>query len=359
MTTGLFAGKFLPPHRGHITSILRAATMCDRLYVVICERKQEDRSLCLASCGKYIDGRLRKQWLQEEFLNMEERIQVRLIDESDLPPYPDGWAPWAERIRHSFNDYLEPIDLIFGGEHEYAGCFEKHFPGSRYQVLDPSRSRWPISGTLVRQDPILYWDYIIGPARPFFALRVLVTGTESCGKTTLVKTLAKIYHTSWSEEVGRDYALQYLGGDETIFTDEDFRRIAHLQYENDFRALRSANRVCFIDTDAVVTDYYSQLYMGHCNPHVRSFVDPNRYDAVFLMKPDVPWVADGQRLNAQGRNELHARLKGAYEAAGFTNLIEIGGHYDGRLEAAMTHVDALFAGYRELFARRAGEATAP
>ncbi|MDX1392527.1 MAG: adenylyltransferase/cytidyltransferase family protein, partial [Rheinheimera sp.] len=32
MKTGVFPGKFLPPHRGHITAILRAHALCDKLY---------------------------------------------------------------------------------------------------------------------------------------------------------------------------------------------------------------------------------------------------------------------------------------------------------------------------------------
>jgi HTH-type transcriptional repressor of NAD biosynthesis genes len=38
---------------------------------------------------------------------------------------------------------------------------------------------------------------------------VAVIGTESCGKSTLVKKLAKFYNTNYVHEVGRDYCDKY------------------------------------------------------------------------------------------------------------------------------------------------------
>jgi HTH-type transcriptional repressor of NAD biosynthesis genes len=337
---GLFFGKFLPLHRGHITSILKAYTMCDKLYVCLSIR-EDDAKLYHDAYGRYIDPKIRIKWLKQELQNME-NIKVVTVNESTLPPYPDGFADWASLVKLSVG---EPIDIIFTGEPDYIPGLNKYFPGSKCELIDPSRSQWNVSGTVIRQNPIKYWDYIVGSARPFFAIKILVTGTESCGKTTLVKMLAKIYHTSWSEEIGRFYAANYLGGDEQIFTDEDFLRIAHLQYENDFQALRSANKTCFIDTDAVVTNYYSELYLGKTNPKVATYIDPSRYDIIFLMKPDVEWVDDGQRLNPVKRIELHHRLEYLYSQYGFKNIIEIGGSYSERLQTAMKHVNGILEKY--------------
>ena len=32
---GMIGGKYLPLHRGHVESILKAYTMCDELYIVL------------------------------------------------------------------------------------------------------------------------------------------------------------------------------------------------------------------------------------------------------------------------------------------------------------------------------------
>ena len=176
---------------------------------------------------------------------------------------------------------------------------------------------------------------------------MLIAGTESCGKTTLTKCLAKLYNTSWSEEVGRYYARDYLGNDETIFTDIDFGRIAHLQFEQDYQALRSANKVCFFDTDATYTDYFSELYLGRRNPLVEAYIDHTRYDLMLYLQPDVKWFADGQRLNGEQtrRMALSDRLLNMYQYHGFGDkLVVVGGDYTQRLSKAIELVDKLLEG---------------
>ena len=236
----------------------------------------------------------------------------------------------------------EGIDAFFVGDREYEATLQSYFPESEMVLFDPARSRYPISATEIRHNILGNWHYILGPARPFFAKKVLIAGTESCGKTTLTKCLAKLFNTSWSEEVGRYYAQIYLGGDESIFTDEDFGRMAHLQAEQDYHALRTANKVCFFDTDAVVTDYYSELYMGHRNKLVEAYINPDRYDVLLYLAPDVAWVSDGQRLNGdQARREmLDERLMRLYEEFGFKDkMIVVRGGYNQRLTTAINVVD--------------------
>ena len=259
--TGVYFGRFCPPHRGHLYQIMVASTKCERLIVVISDNRIQTEAICREAGLPTITYQLRKQWLCQQVQDME-HIQVRVLDETDIPVYPDGWQMWSDRMREVVP---EGIDAFFVGDREYDLPLKRYFPNSAIELFDPARSRYPISATEIRRDILNNWHYILGPARPFFAKKVLIAGTESCGKTTLTKCLAKLYNTSWSEEVGRYYAEKYLGGDETIYTDGDFGRMAHLQAEQDYQALRNANKVCFFDTDAVVTDYYSELYMGHRN----------------------------------------------------------------------------------------------
>ena len=208
---GVFPGKFLPPHRGHLASILQAHSMCDKLYVVVCERSGDDSALCAVDGVRYISGINRRKWLKQETQGID-RINVVLMDEEayDIPSWPHGWEQWARALEQIVP---EAFQVIFGGQPEYEEGTKEYFPRVAYTVIDPERTRWPVSATQIRRNPAKYWDYILGSARPFFCKSVLITGTESCGKTTLTKKLAKIYNTSWSEEVGRFYSRDYLGGD--------------------------------------------------------------------------------------------------------------------------------------------------
>ncbi|MDP4944249.1 MAG: adenylyltransferase/cytidyltransferase family protein, partial [Alishewanella sp.] len=185
---GVFPGKFLPPHRGHLTAILRAHALCDKLYVVISERSHEDGELCRVAGIPYIDGVLRQRWLSQELQGLG--IRVLLQNEDAIPAFPQGWGEYAGLLQHTVP---EPFAVIFGGEEDYRAGHQQHFPNIDYRVLDPQRTQWPISGTEIRNRPYLHWDYIAGAARPFFARKVLITGPESCGKTTLTRKLAKVY----------------------------------------------------------------------------------------------------------------------------------------------------------------------
>ena len=343
--TGVYFGRFLPPHRGHLYQIIEASTKCQNLIVVISDNAEQTRRLCAEDGLPDISYRLRKQWFSQQVQDMP-HIQVRVLDESDIPLYPEGWQEWSKRMREVV---CAPIDAFFVGDLSYSETLASYFPEAKVELFDPSRTRYPISATEIRKNILGNWHYILGAARPFFAKKVLIAGTESCGKTTLTKCLAKLYNTSWSEEVGRYYARAYLGNDETIYTDEDFGRIAHIQYEQDYHALRSANKVCFFDTDATYTDYFSELYMGHRNELVEKYIDHTRYDRLFYLMPDVRWVADGQRLNGDEdrRRILNDRLLQMYRDYGFGDKITIiSGDYNARLHKAIQLVDDLLTGVR-------------
>ena len=337
---GVYFGRFLPPHRGHLYQMIEASTQCEKLVVVISDNADQTREICRQGGLPEISYRLRKQWISQQIQDIS-HIVVRVLDETDIPVYPKGWDKWSQRMREVVG---EPIDAFFVGDMEYGDTLARYFPEAKVELFDPKRTRYPISATDIRQNILGNWHYILGAARPFFAKKVLIAGTESCGKTTLTKCLAKLYNTSWSEEVGRYYARDYLGNDETIYTDEDFSRIAHIQYEQDYQALRSANKVCFFDTDATYTDYFSELYMGHRNDLVEKYIDHTRYDLLIYLMPDVKWVADGQRLHGddEKRRILNDKLLTMYRENGFGDkIVIVSGDYSQRLSHAISLVDGL------------------
>lgn len=335
---GVFPGKFLPPHRGHLNSIINASTRCEKLYVIVSDKPSNTKMLCQQSGIKVMDLKTRAKWLSIELQNFD-HIEVLMLDETDIPEFPNGWEAWSNLLKEIVP---EEFDVIFGGEPKYKDLHNTYFPGTAYEIFDYKRERYPISGTAIRDSALRHWDYILGSARPHFAKKILITGTESCGKTTVTKYLAKIFHTSWVEEVGRYYSERYLGGNDDVYTIEDFEKIVQLHMEEEDKAIRTANKLVFIDTDAVVTQYYCEMFLKETSEKIDSLIDPDRYDLVLLFSPDVKWVDDGLRwLSGDDlRWKLHSKLKNMYIKKGFGNkLIEISGNYNDRLNKAIEIVD--------------------
>jgi HTH-type transcriptional repressor of NAD biosynthesis genes len=332
---GVFSGKFTPPHRGHINAIIQAGTKCEKLYVVISHNAKLEEQLYAGTKVKPITLKEKARWLSVE-LSEFDHIKVIMLDEADIPVYPYGWELWSKKLNEVVG---EKFDVIFGGEPQYADeGYTKYFPDVKYEIYDNTRSKYPISATDIRNNPYKYWDYILGVARPHFTKKVLITGSESCGKTTLTKMLAKIFFTSWAREEGRYYSTKYFGGNENVFELNDFYNICWEQRQIEEHALRTANKIAFFDTDAVVTQFYCEMYLGEKNPAIETMVDKNRYDLLLMMTPDVKWVADGFRWNNDDkiRMDLHNKLKQMYIDRGFGyKIIEIGGNYNERLNRAI------------------------
>lgn len=341
--TGVFFGKMIPPTLGHVNQIIEAAAQCDKLYVIVSENKTQTIELSKEAGVQPIWGSLRVQWLAQTFQDIS-HIEVKMVDETNIPPYPNGWVQWSNLISSAVGN--ASIDAFFCGEPEYKAPLETYFRNCTVCVFDYNRTQVDISATRVRADVMAHWDYLIGPARPHFAKKILLVGTSSCGKTTLTKSLAKLFNTSWSEEVGRFYAQKYLGGSEEYFVASDFQRIAHLQYEQDFQALRSCNKMCFFDTDATTTQYYSEMYLGEKNKIVEAYIDKDRYDLVLFLWPTVPFVEDGQRMpedEVQRVSNANKLLK-MYTEQGFGDKLFVirGADYLSRLHTAKGIIQASY-----------------
>lgn len=368
---GITVGKYMPLHAGHIQSIIEAATQVDLLYVIGSYREGN----CTNIQGRNITKKMLEGWLTEQFKGLD-HIKVATVDESDTPMYPDGWEEWSKLIIYAANlehnpadmDYqfwlhlngddggnlesAEMIDLIiFGGEPEYEQHYQKYFSPCKYTLIDPKRERNNIRATQIREDMYSNWTYLPSVVRETFVKRVLITGVESCGKTTMARYLAKIFNTSWSEEVGRYYARDNYNGREDLLELDDFGRIAYLQLEQDKEAFRTANKVAIIDTDAIVTQYYCNIYTGESNQIVDSIITQNArnklWDVIIFMEPDVVWVDDGQRLHPdqKERERLSEKLRDMYVRHGYgtynCRMYSVFGSYNQRLTGCYDIVKGL------------------
>ena len=171
-------------------------------------------------------------------------------------------------------------------------------------------------------------------------LRVVITGSESTGKTTLAEHLAGHHHVYFVPEYVRGYA-ERKGGH---VTRDDHWPIARGQVAVQDALLDQARRashpLLLYDTDLLSHVTYCHHYTGGCDRGIEELAQMRMADHYLLLDIDVPWVPDGIRDRGDRRLELHMAFIETLQrfSAPFT-LIR--GSWDERFTAAVGVINGL------------------
>jgi len=167
--------------------------------------------------------------------------------------------------------------------------------------------------------------------------RVVVTGSECTGKTTLAREIAARLGAPCIAEASRAYA-EARGG---VLSAADVEPIALLTTAA-FRAAQSEQAQAIVcDTDLMSTMVYARAYYGSCPAWIEAECRAQLADVYLLCAPDIPWVADGvrDRPSAGARAAMHDSFVRALRELG-ARVIPIEGAGELRIERAMAAVRA-------------------
>jgi HTH-type transcriptional regulator, transcriptional repressor of NAD biosynthesis genes len=334
-TVGFLGGKFLPFHIGHAYFIVAASNMVDELYVILSTSKNRDKELCKRDGINYIPSDVRFSWLGEAVSNLDNIKLIEIEDEEWDENY--DWDSGAEKIKKAIG---KPIDFVFSSENEYDKYFKKNYPQAKHIVIDAGRKFVNISGTELRKNLYNNWDKLPEYVRKYFVKKVYIVGTESCGKSTLTKKLAKTFNTNFVEEIGRNYCDKYSNH----LTKEMFNLIAMEHFLETEKKLVNSNKVIFVDTDAVVTQFYLKKYFpGEKFSLIEEIAKIQNFDLVIYLEPDVEWISDG--LRAEGEEKIrknnNVEMKKMFSDRGI-KFVSINGNYDERFKKSLELVNKLF-----------------
>lgn len=158
---GAFAGKFLPPHIGHVRQIEISSEFCDELRVVVAENPMHTKALCEKENLPEMSAELRMNWLAEHFKH-NTKIKIVYLDESGIPPFPNGLKEWSERFKKVVG---RDVNVKFADE-TYRELNKTYFPECEFIAFD--RTVINISATEIRKNPKKHFNYIIDEAKPYF-----------------------------------------------------------------------------------------------------------------------------------------------------------------------------------------------
>ncbi len=283
MKRGLVIGKFLPIHKGHIALIEYAAGRCDE---VIVSMSYTDADV--------IDPQLRIEWIRQIFQDNPciKPAVIRDDFDDDTLPWDIRTRRWAEVIQNVYSE----VDVLFSSE-EYGEPFAKNL-GAMHFSFDPARQQIPVSATLIRKSPLLYWQFIPDVVKPFFVKKIWFYGPESTGKTTMTQRMAEIFQTEWVPEVAREFLVT------NDFSIDDIIKIGCAHDQRIQEKVKAANKFLMCDTDAITTQIYSRYYLDDVPSVLYALEAKTRYDHYFLFDIDVAWVPDGLRDLGEQRESM-------------------------------------------------------
>lgn len=167
--------------------------------------------------------------------------------------------------------------------------------------------------------------------------RVVITGSECTGKTTLARAIARHLDSPWVAEPARTYA-EARGG---VLSAADVEPIARatVALHDDAIAMAPANLV--FDTDLVSTVVYARAYYGQCPAWIVGAAALRRGDLYLLCEPDLAWVPDGvrDRPDARERATMHQAFVAALGELGIP-FVAVHGDGPSRTESALAAVAA-------------------
>ena len=131
--------------------------------------------------------------------------------------------------------------------------------------------------------------------------KIVLTGPESTGKSSLAKSLSDYYNAPIVDE----YAVEYLKKTSGKYQYKDLALIAKGQIElEDIVISNNKSDLVFIDTDLITIKIWSKVKYNKVSRWIMKTIRERDYDLYLLCKPDIPWEYNKFRENPDDRDWL-------------------------------------------------------
>jgi NadR type nicotinamide-nucleotide adenylyltransferase len=165
-------------------------------------------------------------------------------------------------------------------------------------------------------------------------VKIVITGAESTGKSTLSEALSTYFQAKWIPEFSRSYVENLHRN----YTCADVEKIARHQIEEEKDAEEESGLV-FFDTWLIITKVWFEFVYGKCPGWIHNYIRESNIDLFLLCDIDIPWVSDPVRENGgENRKILQEIYRKQIELYGFRYQV-VSGIGDERLKNAITIIE--------------------
>ncbi len=164
--------------------------------------------------------------------------------------------------------------------------------------------------------------------------KIVITGPESTGKSTLAKQLADHFNAPLIKE----FARVYLTNLSRKYRQSDLLEIAKGQLKLEKEAIIQNAELIICDTSIEVIKIWSEVKYGTCNQSILNIYSKNLPDLYLLMTPDLPWQPDPLRENPNDRDILFKLYKNELISSK-TPFLEISGSGNERIKMAIKGIE--------------------
>lgn len=345
-------------HRGHLDAIMRAKKENDKCIVIVCGYDNEPRAGNISMNLKERTAIVRKIFSNDEIVDVKSINDTELgIDESMCD---DNWVKWQNKVAEILYDTIAFNDEImwYVAEPYYKEMLEKHnILRAKVTLIDKVV---PVSGTQIRENPIKYWKYIVREYRNNLCHNILITGTASEGKTTLVRDISTYFGIDHSEEYGREDLLAKCKADTDLTADDFVDFLVGQSIDMRKRVFNNDQGVFISDTDNLVTLMYAlaytedpavpitkEEYYDKVFPVAKSLEGRVKWDKIFLLPPKNNFVDDGSRYMKQStmdeRIANYDRLVVLLQMFGLWDKVEIlEGDFLSNFETVKQYINSVY-----------------
>jgi HTH-type transcriptional repressor of NAD biosynthesis genes len=149
---GMYGGKFMPMHIGHLRCLKIASEECEHVYCILFYGgDQEDKAHADSPKDNSLslDSRIKQLYRACQYFDNVTPV-VLDISKCRNEDGSENWEAETPLVREAIGHHL---DAVYGSEPSYGEYFSNAYPYAVYRCLDPERKHIHISGTELRNMP--------------------------------------------------------------------------------------------------------------------------------------------------------------------------------------------------------------